>query len=380
MKQAPKITTALLELDSNLYNSVNSIDILDAITPLNYENEKVKFFDSQYKSNPKFTYATSPFSLLQKKRALFNLPVEALKNDKLYQLYFEVIQSYADKLDQYGHLGTEAFLYDSMRYYGEPSEKDIKNAEFILHLANTQQKDEGEKLGAEKIVDFFEHFADGHNLPLSIEISDSMIANALVSGTLVRINRNANVTMKELKALAHHELGVHLVTTLNAQAQPLKILSLGSPLNTMAQEGVAILCEYLSGFMEVKRLRTLALRVKAVKSMIVERNFKTTFHSLMDEFGLTQDQAFALTARVYRGGGFTKDYVYLKGFQQILTAHRERKDFNNLLCGKVSLEQLSLITDLQKQGYLVAPKHISPALKRPASIDPVLQLVADSIN
>jgi len=85
-----------------------------------------------------------------------------------------------------------------------------------------------------------------------------MLANALVSGSRVKINSAAHITTDELEALAHHEMGVHLLTTLT-----LKVLSLGCPANTNTQEGLAILCEYLSGHFSIKRLRTLALRVLA---------------------------------------------------------------------------------------------------------------------
>ena len=380
MKQNSKLPHSLLALDNALYECVNGIDILDVVSPTNYHEEKLRFFESQYNSNPKFQYVTTPFSLLEKKRELYNLPIDNLGNEHLFQLYFAIVQSYSDKLDQYRHLGSEPFLYDSMRYYGEPSPMDIKNADFVLHITNKQAPRQETRFGAEQIAEFFEHFADAHQLPLRIEISKSMVANALVSGDLVKVNALANVTLKEMKALAHHELGVHLLTTLNARAQPLKVLSLGSPVNTMAQEGIAILCEYLSGFMEVMRLRTLALRVKAVASMITERSFKTTFSYLADAYGLNVEQAFALTTRVYRGGGFTKDYVYLKGFQQVLEAYNTRKNLNHLLCGKVSLEQLDLVSELIDQRFLVEPKFVSPALRRPSSVDPVLKFVADSIH
>jgi len=374
------ISNELFSIDQTLYSAVKQIDILGVVTPVNYLQEKTIFFENGFKNTPNFVYANTQFSLLDKKRELFNLPIENLKNEDLYRLYFDVIQSYVDKLDQYRHLGTDKFLYDSMRYFGEPSDKDIKNAEFILHISNAELEAKQELLGADRIVDYFEHFADAHNLTYKIVICDDMVANALVSGDLIKVNKKANVTMRQLKALAHHELGVHLVTSLNAQNQPLKVLSLGSPVNTTAQEGLAILCEYHSGFMELMRLKNLALRVKAVKSLIEDRNFKITFSMLLEEYSLTQENAFNLTARVYRGGGYTKDFVYLRGFQQILTAYKTQKDFKNLLCGKVSLDHLSLVSRLVNKGYLVPPKFISPAIKRPSNVDPVIKFVAESIK
>jgi hypothetical protein len=71
------------------------------------------------------------------------LPLQDIEDDDLRQLYLVVIGSYIDKIDQFKSIGTPAFLYDSLRYYGEPSQKDIRNAHFVLHLP---QSDEHEKV------------------------------------------------------------------------------------------------------------------------------------------------------------------------------------------------------------------------------------------
>ncbi len=34
------------------------------------------------------------------------------------------------------------------------------------------------------------------------------------------------------------------------------------------------------------------------------------------------DESFNLTMRVFRGGGFTKDYLYLSGFRDMVTLYR----------------------------------------------------------
>jgi hypothetical protein len=52
------------------------------------------------------------------------------------------VSSYIDKVDQYKSIGNDDFLYDSLRYFGEPSEKDIRNAHFILHLPEQGENDD----------------------------------------------------------------------------------------------------------------------------------------------------------------------------------------------------------------------------------------------
>lgn len=370
----------LQALDTELFNLVSDIDILSAVAPKNYREAKQAFFASNATINPEFVYSQHNIDLFTRKRALYNLPVESLPDDDLVTLYTEVIESYVDKLDQYQSVGTENFIYDCMRYYGEPSDKDIRNAKFVLHFPDDPATNDDIMLDAEEIRDHLESFALKHQYSYEIRLEPSMIANALVSGKVVKINTQAKISHTETQALAHHELGVHLVTTLNAQQQPLNILSLGSPLNTKTQEGLAILCEYLTGFLTLPRLKVLALRVIAVQSMIKERDFKRTFALLKEQYGASDEQAFTITARVYRGGGFTKDFLYLQGFSQILDAFENQENFHNLLSGKASLDQLPTITSLIDKGYLMPPKYISPAIAQPADLDDIKRFVAHAIR
>ena len=374
------LTKPVLELDSKLYESVRGIDILDAVAPLNYRQQKSEFFTSNFSVNPQFQYAEHNIDLFQRKRSLYNLPVDCLADDDLVALYTDVIESYVDKLDQYRSIGTSDFLYDSLRYYGEPSDKDLRNAGFILHLPADMEEPDEKLLNASQIAAALERFAHREGYSYELRLDDGMIANALVSGSLVKINSAARVSETEVHALAHHELGVHLVTTLNGASQPLKILTMGCPLNTTTQEGLAILCEYLAGYVTLSRLKVLALRVLAVHSMINEKDFKKTFLFLKEQHGVADELAFTITARVYRGGGFTKDYLYLQGLHQMLNAYESLEDFNNLLSGKVSLAYLPLLTRLIDKGYLQGPQFISPAISSPAEVDAVHRFIAHAIK
>jgi uncharacterized protein (TIGR02421 family) len=365
--------------DAALYEELRGLNILQAVSPLNYRQEKAAFLESNYRHAPKFSYAKTQLDVFTRKRALYNLPIEDLSNPTLVTLYQQVIHSYADKLDQFLSIGTPDFLYDSMRYYGEPSIKDIRNAHFILHLPDEEIENDPE-YDANGISKWLTRFAQDAGYEHEIVLDSSLIANALVSDTRVKVNLSARIKETELKALAHHELGVHLATTLNAKQHPLKIMTLGSPVNTTTQEGLAILCEYLSGNLTLSRLKVLAMRVLAVASLIKDKNFNDTFLLLKEQYHVADELAFTITARVYRGGGFTKDYLYLQGFRQMLNAYEQRSDFQNLLCGKASLEQLDMITEMVNDGYLNPPKFISPAIEKPAKLSEVDKFIAHAIK
>ncbi len=374
------INPRILEIDFNLHTLVKNIDILDAIKPLNYHEEKMNFFTQKYSQEPQFSYQEHTIDPFLLKRNIFNLPIDDIGDEDLYELYLAVANSYVDKIDQFKSIGTPEFLYDSLRYYGEPSEKDIRNAQFILHLPQEPDEISENYLNTEQIKAVLSKMAEKEGYEYSIKTDDSMIANALVSGTTVKINSLANISETETKALAHHELGVHLVTTLNSRMQALKVLSLGCPINTMTQEGLAILSEYLAGHMTIKRLKILALRVLAVQSMIKEKNFKSTFSMLKDQYQVDDEQAFTITSRVYRGGGFTKDYLYLQGFHLMLNAYENEPDFLNLLTGKTSLEFLPIISQLIKKEIILAPHYITPAFRNPVKNDAVKTYITHAIR
>ena len=366
-------------VDEQLFQLVNNIDILDAIKPLNFVEQKELFFANQYTKSPEFAYQKCQTNGHLIKRELYNLPIENFDKD-LYQLYLPIINSYVDKIDQFTSIGNEKFLYDSLRYYGEPSDKDIRNAQFILHLPDTNDRYEATIQNSQDICEAMSLFAEQHGYEYQQQLDESMIANALVSGTTVKVNSSVLLTKTDMNALVHHELGVHLVTTLNAKLQPLKILRIGCPLNTLTQEGLAILSESMSGYLTINRLKILALRVMAVQSMIKEKNFKNTFSMLKEDYLIDEHLAFNIAARVYRGGGFTKDYLYLKGFHLILNAYENETDFLHLLAGKTSLEYLPLINRLIEKNILSKPRFITPAYKSPIKNNAIAQFITHAIR
>lgn len=168
-----------------------------------------------------------------------------------------------------------------------------------------------------------------------------------------------------------------MATTFNAKMQPLQVFRLGLPGDTLTQEGLAIMAEYHSGYLSHARLQALAVRVLAVDSLLKEHNFYQTFCFLTDELQLERDDAFIITTRVYRGGGFTKDYVYLKGFLAMLDLSKQRS-LDNLMIGKCSHRYLDLIDELVERGWLTQPRHRIP--QHQGDIEPTLAYLIRSLK
>ena len=169
-----------------------------------------------------------------------------------------------------------------------------------------------------------------------------------------------------------------MVTTLNAKKQPLKVFGLGLSGNTHTQEGLAIYSEYCSESLTLSRLQTLALRVIAVNYMLKHRDFVKTFHTLLSEFELDREFAFTLTTRVYRGGGFTKDYLYLSGFRDIVELAKTQP-LDNLLVGKTGLLDFAITNEVVERGLVNRPTSLFDLSYRPSG-DDVLDFIVQSIR
>ncbi len=373
------ISAEVISLDKKLYSLCKTVETLNFINPINLTAQRNAFFKNSYIS-PNFNYKQLDINPYKFREQLYKLPVDDINDADIQQLYRHVIDNLASKIDLLTTIGTDDFVYNSLKYYGEPSHVDIANARFLLHL-NTENDGNGDDaLNADEAIRYFKEKAQLWALNCRIEKSSKVVAKAMVNNekALLLINKNALFTEKELHAFAYHELGIHMLTTINAKKHPLKIFSLGLTGNTHTQEGLALYSEYCSGSLTIQRLKTIALRVIAVKYMLEHNDFVKTYHALMSEFKLEKDFAFTLTTRVYRGGGFTKDYLYLKGFRDVINLAKANS-IDNLLVGKVGTLDFEITNEIVERGMIAKPQPLFD-LTYKSSGDTVLDFVIDSIR
>jgi uncharacterized protein (TIGR02421 family) len=264
---------------------------------------------------------------------------------------------------------------------GSPALMIKKNAQFILHLYEGAhyKKEEEEIVSLEEVVSTFKEAGEYYGLDIKVELSNKIVANALVNNMRVVINKNLQISRQELTALVNHELGVHVLTMHNALVQPLDILKIGLPFNTLTQEGLAILSEYLSGALLIKRLKILSLRVVGVSLMLKGYDFKSVFMVFVDEYKIDPDNAFSMTSRIFRGGGFTKDYLYLRGFKLAYKAYMSGENIFNLLIGKTSFQYQKEIVELIDRNILLAPKYKTRSFVEPVKEDAIINYIVNCI-
>lgn len=372
----------LIKLDKELHQIVKNFEILGYVNPMNIEAEKKKFFRSNFSNNPAFKYRPLMIDPHVFKSKMYRLDVDVIEDVHIRQIYVDIINAYADKVDMLSTLGTENFLYNSLRYFGEPSESDMANANFLLYCEELPQFKDEEMLPSTEVKKIFLEEGEKYGFKFKVEVVSSIPSDALVinSKRLMQLKKGAMFTPTRLKALLNHEIGVHMVTTMNAQEQPLRFLSLGLPKNTYTQEGLAIMSEYYSGCLTVTRLKELGLRVQAVKSLTKGNDFKTTFNQLYEEHKVDPDKLFYLVTRVYRGGGFTKDYLYMRGFRRVLQMTARGTKMDNLFLGKTNHHYLPILNELVDRGILNKPKYQCFAFTHPVVQDPIMTYLTEGIK
>ena len=172
------------------------------------------------------------------------------------------------------------------------------------------------------------------------------------------LSSTARIGRGRVEALIQHEVGTHIVTYQNGVVQPLLLLGAGLPGYEQTQEGLAMVAEYVSGGLEANRLRTIAARIVAVDMMTKGAGFVEIFRRMHFDFELPVPAAWSVTMRVTRGGGSSKDAIYLRGLIAVLDHLRSKRvdSIDPLLVGKIALEHVPLVEELLWRGVLKRPR------------------------
>lgn len=360
----------LIKVDKQLFNLLKNFELLAFVNPKNSEYQKRKFFKSNFTEEPEFKYAPIKIYPFKLKQELSSIQTSSISDVSIRHMYEGVVSAYLDKTDLLSELNSPKFLYNSLRYFQRPSAKDIANAEYLMHLPPVPIEPKNEPfLPINIVVDKFKQALKEYGLLCKIELSNRIISKVMVlnSQKTILINTQAQLTEKQVNGLIEHEIGVHMVTTENSCLQPLKIFNIGLPVNTETQEGLAILSEILSGNITLSRLKKLALRVLVCDKMCSGASFIDCFKLLKEKHNIGSNDAYTIVTRIFRGGGFTKDYLYLSGLVKLMKFWKDGNDLSPLLVGKTSLNYYSLISEMIEREMVQKPAYRTKSLTQHVS-------------
>ena len=283
-------------------------------------------------------------------------------------------------------VGTPEFHTYSSKLYGVPTRPMALDPATPLGLAQQVHKSIAElsaiklvspatrdqtaaQVASELEVEVKRHF--GAAAPI-VEVVDELSANALATASRIKVRRDAMFTRRDAAQLLHHEAYVHVLTALNGQAQPdLPNLAIGHPGTTRTQEGLAVFAEFVSGTLELDRLRRLADRVIAVQMACDGANFFELYRWFLER-SPSREQAYESARRIFRGapltggGPFTKDGGYIAGLLGVAVFVRaafsaDRADILGLLfSGKLDLTAIPALAILRSRGLCRPGKFLPP--------------------
>lgn len=375
---------SLFDIDGNLHRLVKNIELLNYINPLNIEQEKKRFYSAKFNYEPQYKYPKIKFNAYKLHRLFFSQRLERIEDEEIRKLYEDIIYDHSSLIECIENIGLgKKFYYNSLKSFGTPTEIDIENAKFILRFDDSDFDEEMLPMyNSNDARDFFEEFSKRYDFEYNIVFTNNIAAAAMVRNntqTLV-LRKNHKFSKNQLKVLANHEIGVHMVTSFNALDQPLKIFYNGIPNNLETQEGLAVYAEYMSGCLTITRLKELAYRVIATGSLAKGYSFSATFDLLYNQYKLNRDKSYSITQRVHRGGGFTKDYLYLTGLRKIYNYAQEGGDLDILLTGKMSMDYVAIVKKLQSMGLANTSKYHTESFQNNDNYNKNLEFILQSLK
>lgn len=360
------------EIDTKMAEYNAQFDFLFLVTPVNAKEAWEKFKESHYQKAPVFHYRHMPIDPELIKRKLYALPIEEVSDPTLAFLFRDKRKEIDRMLNMMAEREKNDFVQSSIQLFGRIDDKVLEIAKALLVAVppsipkgkrDTIDAKQFASLARNELSYLKKQCAD---VTEDVRIRDD-IEGILVSRGVLHISTDFTVDKKRINALLQHEIGTHVATYFNGRSQPFKLFSSGVPGYEQLQEGLAVLSEFIVDGLTGGRLRILAARVVAVDQMVSGHSFCDTFHLLTDHYHFAPESAFNVAMRAYRGGGLTKDAVYLKGLVNLLDYVKQGNDLEPLLIGKIRQDYLPIIDELMHRRLLkpipIKPRYLNGEFK-----------------
>ncbi len=362
------------QVDRELAEITEDFDFLLSVTPINADQAWRNFKRNAFQKPPHFVYRPLPADPALLKRQLYSIPIEKIEDPALEALFRAQRMELERKLTMLSDRGTPRFLYGSLQLYGRVDDVLRETAQTILQHTPLRRRTSS-RLAMLSAAEFaalaeteIKHYrAQDPRVWSRVEIREDVVGVMVSHGNLL-LNSRQKIAANRVDALLAHEIGTHILTFFNGQAQPFRTLYAGLPDYEELQEGLAVFAEYLTGGLTGPRLRMLAARVMAADMITDGADFTEVFNVLYKNYGFAQRTAFNITLRIFRGGGLLKDMVYLRGLIRVLEYLGSGGAFEPLLLGKFGADHLHIIRELQWRKVLtkasLTPRYLnSPEVK-----------------
>jgi uncharacterized protein (TIGR02421 family) len=367
-------------IDHQLAAIGRSFDLLLQATPVNAEAAWREFRRSRFGEPPVFYYRPLTLDPLLLKRQLYAIPMERMQDPTLAFLFRQKQDELDRQITLLSDVDSPRFLQESLQIYGGVSDWLLAQATDLLEHVSASRDDSvrkqftADEFAARARIEFEYYRCQCPAFQATATVREDLFTGLMVSADQLLIGGHLKIPRTRVDALLQHEVGTHLVTRFNGSQQPIKQLEVGLAGYDGLQEGLAVLAEFLAEGLTRLRVRILAARVVAARRMVEGASFIETFRLLDREYQFSQRTAYTIAMRTYRGGGLTKDAVYLRGLLQILKYLREGGELEPLYLGKIASAHLPLVAELRLRQVIKPPALRPRYLEDPDSQEKIIRL------
>jgi uncharacterized protein (TIGR02421 family) len=351
------------DVDLLVTEATRVIRLFFYVSPANEKEQKERFLSRPGpESEPKYTYPPLEFPADE---LLGRLEDAAPPSGRIGRLYADKCRELADVVRLLQARGTEEFRALSESLFGRPPPEIVSAARKVLQRPREpeyrDQTEETVKAQLEAhVAGYQRRYPD---FQCEVVIDPNMSANMYVSEQHIHLKQDLSISGPAAACDRHHEIDAHILTYLNGHSQPLTLFAVGLKGYLAFQESLGVFSEIANRVFYEGRAATLCARVVAVDAMAGGMRYYDVFAMLIEEHGLDQQAAYTICQRVFRGGGFTKDWLYLSKLEELVRYWASGKDMGLLLLGKVTLEEVDTVRELVEERTLRPPRYLPEYLE-----------------
>lgn len=346
-------------VDAELARMDAEVDWLLALSPIQNDLTWEQFEASGRTEVPPLRYIDLETDLQAVRERLLALPVEQVESPLLSGLLSEKQRELERQVELVRMRDTDGFINASLDLFGGVAPPLLELAHTILgHPGHDAAVEADAGIDAfmsavEEEIAWYRERSPGFELDVVVDTDLSSLM--MVSHGTLYVDGDLRLPGARIQPLVQHEIGTHAVTRHNGRLQSLRQLEVGLAHYDPLQEGLGVLAEFLAGYLPLGRLRILAARVVAVDMAIHGAGIPAIFDLLHGTHALPTDEAFDIAVRALRGGGLTKDAVYLDGLRELLDYLHGGGAFEPLFAGKFALSHRVVLDQLADEGWVAAP-------------------------
>ncbi len=354
----------LQKIDDEIVAIDGEIRLLNHLKPTNLKDEHNKFLvDPTY--NPQFEYNALKFD---PNNLYARLKRIEYPDSPIGILWRKKVDEIKRKIELLEVRGSDSFTAKSIHLYGAPDQHILREAVKEIVSMPESFPSTSKILSTKEAKKLFEQAIEDNGLKgWSVKIKADMVSDAIAGKeNSVMLREGATFSEDRIKGTIAHEIETHVFTAMNGSQQPYKIFQRGLADYLMTEEGLAVYNQERTESSETEKKYWPASSVVGIYTAL-HGSFADVYAEII-KHGFSVDRAWKVALKAKRGlsdtskpGAFTKDFVYFKGYREILDFIQKGGDLRDLYIGKINLADLDIA---KKVKGLKAPLFLPSYLRR----------------